>query len=131
MALAAVLPDEASAEAIGLLARVADTTVFPGAVVPATRHIEVGAVLLRSERRGSIRPSWRRQTLGDLACLPIETDLETPARTWQEIMQLAYQRRLSVYDVAYLELALRRRFPLASLDRALQRAAVAAGAALT
>ena len=45
-------------------------------------------------------------------------------------MTLARQRKLTVYDAAYLELAKRERLPLATLDRALEKAAVAEGVAL-
>jgi predicted nucleic acid-binding protein len=40
---------------------------------------------------------------------------------------LAGRYELSVYDAAYLELALRRRLPLASRDAALNKAAKLAG----
>ena len=38
-------------------------------------------------------------------------------------MQLADKHRLTLYDAVYLELALRRELPLATLDRALRAAA--------
>jgi predicted nucleic acid-binding protein len=46
------------------------------------------------------------------------------------IFPLARDYHLTVYDAAYLELALRTKLPLATRDRALCAAAVAAGAAL-
>jgi predicted nucleic acid-binding protein len=45
-------------------------------------------------------------------------------------MALARERNLTIYDAAYLELALREGLPLATLDRALEKAAVAEGVAL-
>ncbi len=45
-------------------------------------------------------------------------------------MALARTRKLTVYDAAYLELAQRERLPLATLDRALEKAAIAEGVAL-
>ena len=45
-------------------------------------------------------------------------------------MALARQRNLTVYDAAYLELAIREALPLATLDRALENAAIAEGVAL-
>ena len=45
-------------------------------------------------------------------------------------MTLARARKLTVYDAAYLELARRERLPLATLDGALEKAAVAEGVAL-
>jgi predicted nucleic acid-binding protein len=58
-----------------------------------------------------------------LAALPIELDQETQDRAWREIVTLARTERLTVYDAAYLELALRKGLALASLDKALIRAA--------
>ncbi len=46
------------------------------------------------------------------------------------LMTLARKHRLTVYDAAYLELAKREALPLATLDRALEKAAVAEGVAL-
>ena len=43
---------------------------------------------------------------------------------------LARNHRLSVYDAAYLELALREGIPLATLDAGLRRAAAAEGVTL-
>ena len=45
-------------------------------------------------------------------------------------MALARARSLTVYDAAYLELARRRSMPLATVDRALEKAAIAEGVAL-
>jgi predicted nucleic acid-binding protein len=59
--------------------------------------------------------------------LPITLDPDTADRAWQATTQLAERSRLSVHDAASLELAQRRRLPLASLDRDLREAASAAG----
>jgi predicted nucleic acid-binding protein len=45
-------------------------------------------------------------------------------------MSLARKRNLTVYDAAYLELAKREGLPLATLDRNLERAAIAEGVSL-
>jgi predicted nucleic acid-binding protein len=42
-------------------------------------------------------------------------------------LRLAEKHRLTLYDAAYLELALRRRLPLATLDRELRTAAEVEG----
>jgi predicted nucleic acid-binding protein len=47
-----------------------------------------------------------------------------------EIFALAQRYNLTFYDVAYLELARREKIPLATLDRALARAASAEGVQL-
>ena len=55
----------------------------------------------------------------------VETFL--PAVAWSRTLALAESLGLSVYDAAYLELALRRGLPLASLDDSLRRAMQKAG----
>ena len=45
-------------------------------------------------------------------------------------MALARKHKLTVYDAAYLELAKREGLPLATVDRALEKAAIAEGVAL-
>lgn len=62
--------------------------------------------------------------------LPIRVDPETCIRGWADIPALAARMRLTTYDAAYLELALRVGAPLATLDQALARAAREAGVAV-
>lgn len=62
--------------------------------------------------------------------LPIKTDLETNAHAWHATLQLADRHNLTPYDAAYLELAQRRRLPLATLDHDLANAAEAEGVAV-
>ncbi len=65
-----------------------------------------------------------------LASLPIVTDNHTSLKAFGEILSLARARRLSVYDAAYLELAMREGCPLASLDEPLNEAAIGVGVKL-
>ena len=65
--------------------------------------------------------------LGYLGSLPIAVDDETNNRAWGDVLSLARAQRLSAYDAAYLELALRRGLPLATLDDKLKTAASAVG----
>ena len=55
--------------------------------------------------------------------LPIRLDVD---QNGDAVLALAREHRLTVYDAAYLELALRADAPLATLDRELARAAHAA-----
>lgn len=64
-----------------------------------------------------------------LTSLAITIDGETTGRAWSDTLHLARAHKLSVYDAAYLELALRRGLPLASLDAPLKAAAAAMGVA--
>src|ERR1035441_3952482 len=60
---------------------------------------------------------------------PLPIEVENPNRTqvYQMVRTLAGQYQLTAYDAAYLELSVRHKLPIASLDRALSRAALAAG----
>ena len=60
--------------------------------------------------------------MAELNRLPIQTDAEVDlSSAWI----LAQAHRLSFYDAVYLELAVRREAPLATLGKALARAAAA------
>jgi predicted nucleic acid-binding protein len=65
--------------------------------------------------------------LRDLALLPIR--LEPPGND-ASLVALARNRKLTVYDAAYLELAKREALPLATFDRDLETAALTEGVAL-
>jgi predicted nucleic acid-binding protein len=101
-----------------------------GAMVPAHWPLEVANALLIAERRGRITADFRNTALRDLATLRIILDTETSARAWHETLRLAEAYRLTAYDAAYLELAERRRLPLATFDVELRLAAQALNIAL-
>lgn len=94
-----------------------------GAWVPGLWRLEVGNILEMGVRRGRHDAGFRDSTLADLALLPIQTDSETDRHAWGATAHLAARHRLTLYDAAYLELALRRELPLATLDRDLRTAA--------
>jgi len=123
VALAWALPDEGGDDVQSLFERL----VREGAIVPSLWKLEIGNTLLMAERRGRISGAFRAAAMTDLALLPISIDAHTAANAWRGTMDLAAQHRLSAYDAAYLELALREAIPLATFDAALSRAAVAAG----
>jgi predicted nucleic acid-binding protein len=118
--------DEADAYAEAVEDSLASVT----AVVPTLWHLEVANVLLVGERRKRTTTAKVTQFLTVLRTLPITTDDETVSRAWTDSLNLARIRDLSVYDAAYLELAIRRGLPLATLDDRLEDAAKAAGVEL-
>lgn len=81
-------------------------------------------------RRGRIDEDERNDALTDLSDLEIQLDEESVERCWSITVTLAQLYQLTVYDAAYLELAQRRRLPLATLEQALAKAARAAGVEL-
>jgi predicted nucleic acid-binding protein len=113
-----------------LTAPIMALVVEDSAAVPGIWHLEVGNVLLLAERRGTISPADRAAALEGLRRLPVEVDLDTATLAWRDTFALAERQRLTLYDASYLELSQRRALPLATLDAALRRAAVAVGVKL-
>jgi predicted nucleic acid-binding protein len=62
--------------------------------------------------------------------LPIAVDTRTPALAFDPILALARSHKLTAYDAAYLELAMRLGVPIAARDAALEKAAQAVGVPL-
>ncbi|MXX35595.1 MAG: type II toxin-antitoxin system VapC family toxin [Gemmatimonadetes bacterium] len=124
VAVAWLLEDERIPEADELLDRLDDGGE---AVVPGLWRLELGNVLAGAERRNRISGPGVARCLGILARLPIVTDPHTDERALRETLELARREYLTTYDAAYLELAMRRGLPLATLDRPLARAARRAG----
>ena len=107
-----------------------DQVTESGAWVPGLWRLEIANVLEMGVRRGRHDAAFREVTLADLALLSIQVDPHTNDRAWGATVRLAERHRLTVYDAAYLELALRRGLPLATLDRELRVAATAENVAL-
>jgi predicted nucleic acid-binding protein len=101
-----------------------------GAWVPSLWRLEVANALEMDLRRGRHPPEFRDGAFADLALFPIQVDPETDRHAWGTTARLAARHRLTVYDAAYLELAVRRKIPLATLDRELRAAATAEGVRL-
>jgi predicted nucleic acid-binding protein len=91
--------------------------------VPSLWPLEVANALLVAERRKRISQTDTTSALAALAKLPVEIDSETGQRAGRDIIALARQHSLSVYDAACLELVVRQSAALASLDEALRKAA--------
>jgi predicted nucleic acid-binding protein len=126
VALAWCFEDEASAETDAVAERIRED----GAFVPSLWHLELGNVLLQAEKRGRITPAEATARLELIGALPIATDHETANRAWREVLGLARAHKLTTYDAAYLELAVRRGLPLASRDAELVAAARTLGVEL-
>ena len=116
-----LMPDESFG--LNLLDQVTEN----GAIVPSLWSLEVGNVLLIAERKKRITLEQRQKAIHTLAELPIVIDAMTSDHAWLETMELAERYNLTLYDASYLELSLRRFFPLATFDNSLKRAAELAG----
>jgi predicted nucleic acid-binding protein len=120
-ALAFVIPDEKRP-----LREVVEIIETAGAIVPLSWRLEVANALYLAERNKRITPSFRRNALDDLSALPIATDTRTLDFAWTETYALAQRHRLTTYDAAYLELAIREGLPLATRDEGLRLGAMRA-----
>jgi predicted nucleic acid-binding protein len=126
VAIAWCFPDEKDAYSQSVLDALASEPAF----VPELWHLEVANTLIVGERRKRSTQAETVAWLGFLAELPIVVDDETKSHAFAETIHLARSHNLSAYDAAYVELALRRGLPLATLDDKLKAAAQAVGVTL-
>lgn len=117
-------------EATATSAKVQDRLVNEAAIVPSHWSLEVANVLLMAEKRKRISAAHSTQFVNLLETLDIQVDDEVGNRAFGHILPLSRSHKLTSYDAAYLELALRRQLPLASLDDDLRRAAAKLGVKL-
>jgi len=93
------------------------------AYVPSVWPLEVVNVLLAAERRNLINEADSIRFLRLLSQLPILVLHESPERTMRDILGLARAHNLSSYDASYLDLAMKKGLPLATMDKKLRKAA--------
>jgi predicted nucleic acid-binding protein len=74
-------------------------------------------------RRGKLTEEERVSAVTALAQMSVLVDHEMAALAFGKLSDLAGRHGLSVYDAAYLELALRRKLPIACKDGPLRTAA--------
>ncbi len=124
--IGATSPDEGLPNALSLVARAFEA----GAIAPALFAYEIENVLLVKERRRAFSPSDRQRTSDVIASLPIDVRGLDPQRVRNRIAPLATRTGLSIYDAAYLDMAIEMGAPLATLDRRLSASARAEGVEL-
>jgi predicted nucleic acid-binding protein len=107
--------------------KVLDTLKDASAFVPVTWGLEVANVIARAEAKSLVTEARSGAFLEMLEGVDIEVDVSTFTHSLSDTLQLARRYKLSAYDASYLELALRRGIPLATLDEDLQKAAKKAG----
>ena len=126
IAMAWLFHDEATPRTADLLNRLSTET----ALVPAWWFIEITNVLAFAERKGRIRPAQSDAFIADLDKLGIERDDAAPERAFTHLLALCRMHKLTSYDAMYLDLALRRNLPLATLDDDLRKTARKLGVSL-
>lgn len=126
IAMAWLFHDEATPETTALLNRLARETLL----VPGWWFIEIANVLVLAERKGRITAAQSNAFIADLGKLGIERDDEAPDRAFTHLLTLCRTHQLTSYDAIYLDLAVRRNLPLATLDRDLRKTAMKLGVRL-
>jgi predicted nucleic acid-binding protein len=97
------------------------------AYVPFIWPLEMAHVLTLAERRKALTIAQTTSFLRELLQWPINVDCAGLDRVFNQILAATRTHKLSAYDAAYLELALREALPLATLDKDLRAAAKSAG----
>jgi predicted nucleic acid-binding protein len=96
-------------------------------VAPGSWPLEVANALLVAERRKRISVAQVTALLDRIVQFPVSVEAIEPDRAFSQILSVARQYQLTEYDAAYLELALRKGLPFATLDDRLRQAARKAG----
>ena len=115
--------DEATPATDAIFAALPESEVH----VPALWPMEIANVMTLAERKRRTTEAKISHFVKTLLEQPIYIDYESPDRSFTHLMPLAKRHGLTIYDAAYLELALRRDLPLATLDHLLLSAAKAEG----
>jgi len=99
-------------------------------VVPALWLQEVLNAIMMAERRGRLTPDQVGTLAGELEIFLTTAEVDMFLVPPGTMIDLARRAHLTVYGATYLELASRRRLPLATLDDKLRKAARRAGHAV-
>lgn len=126
VALAWCFLDEATPATQNLFDRMGSES----AAVPGWWFVELTNVLVVSERRGRIKPDKTAEFIALVEGFNLEVDDDGPGRAFTHLLPLCRAHELTSYDAVYLELAVRRGLPLATLDEPLRKAAKKLGVAV-
>lgn len=117
VALAWLLQEEGQADAA---TAIIDCLPRESGIVPGIFWYEVRHILVKKERLGDINHEDAQDFMSRLSGLSIEYDHK---HNEEKTVSLARRHKLSVYDAAYLETAIRHRGQIATFDKALAEAA--------
>jgi predicted nucleic acid-binding protein len=125
-ALAWFFADERTADTQALLLSLEKDYALTPAIWPA----EMANAFLMAERRKRISADDTAQFLSDIAVLPLRAERALAADDMAAVIDLARRHTLSAYDASYLDVAMRRKLPLATRDADLAAAAASQGVKL-
>lgn len=123
IAISWCLVDENNDYANAILAMMPDCEAY----VPAIWSLEVANTLLVAERRNRMTQEQSQLAIALLQSLLIHVDQATDSKALSSTFALARKEGLAAYDAAYLELAIRLKLPIATLDLRLAEAATRCG----
>jgi predicted nucleic acid-binding protein len=118
IALGWCFPDEAS----DLTRHVLQSLLESRGIIPAIFYFEVANVLSLAERHGRITAVEAEKFVSLVDNLKLFVDRQGTHRAWHEVRRLANAEQLTVYDAAYLELAIRMQATLSTKDEQLRAA---------
>lgn len=122
--LAVLLEDESSPYADAVIEFLKREEAVASRIWP----LEVANAILTAVRRGRILAADAPLLVGAMNGLRVDVDRETAdAPLALAVVNFGIAHGLTAYDASYLELAIRRALPLATIDRRLRDAASAAG----
>ena len=98
--------------------------------MPAHWPTEVMNGLVMAVCRNRVDLGRVARYVADLSSLAIRIEAPHAPAAWNTVIEVATRHHLTTYDAAYLELALRTRLPLATLDGDLRNAAQGEGVTL-
>jgi predicted nucleic acid-binding protein len=99
-------------------------------LVPSLWYLEITNTLLVMERRKKILREDRLKAIEHIQLLPLDSAEPPTARMLFILEELAHRHQLSAYDAEYLRVAKDAKAPLATVDKALIRAAGKEGVVL-
>ena len=120
VAMAWCFSDEANEKTQALLDSLAHESC---GYVPSIWLLEVSNVLLIGERKKRISQEDATRFFTLLWSLPINIDTAITQASIHRILEIGRNHQMSAYDASYLELALRRAAPIATLDRKMRSVA--------
>ncbi|HTU25878.1 MAG TPA: type II toxin-antitoxin system VapC family toxin [Pirellulales bacterium] len=126
VAMTWLFEDEQTPQTVKLLGRLAEEP----ALVPDWWFLEVANVLAIAERKGRVTITQSAEFIAEMSKLAIEVDVDGPGRAFSDLLPLCRAHQLTSYDAVYLDLAVRRKLPLATLDERLRKAAPKLGVKL-
>lgn len=111
--------DETNRYADAVLDKLSEST----AIAPSIWSLEVVNVLLVAERRKRLKQVDSVRFITLLSQLPIVVEDEGSEKMMKDLLALGRTSHLSSYDASYLDLAMRKDCPIATIDKKLMEAA--------